>query len=203
MNLAVGLGGSHLLGRKQMSGEEPVKISLLPYDVLNCRSSWATPKLAPSLSLGTRSLKKSLPFRSAWGMGCGEGEAEPGFLLALSRAQPAQGWVSLSFVPTHGPPQSHGEFILVPVPPAGLAQCCGTPIVWAGYARPCPAHVAGEPGPQVYLDVLLNSPLILHRGVLSAVFAHRCFLQLCDVHPLLPRCHAVAHPEGRALCLAL
>lgn len=64
-----------------MSGKELMEVSIPPCNFSTCSSFWATPQLAPALSLGIRSLKKSLPFRSAWAMGYGEGEAEPGFLL--------------------------------------------------------------------------------------------------------------------------
>ena len=155
--------GTLLLGRSEMSGKEPMEISVLPWNFSTCSSSWATPQLAPASSLGTRSLKKSLPFRSAWGMGYGEGEVEPGFLLVwlpcwllestklntefcCSRAQPPQGWVSLSFVPTHEPPQCHGGFALDPASPASPVQCCGTPVAWTGCAIPRHAQLMGQGG---------------------------------------------------------
>lgn len=62
----------------------------------------------------------------------------------------------------------------------------------------CGVAVQHHTMPKCTLDVLLNTPLISHSGALSAESAHHCFLQLCDVHTLLPRCHAVAHPQGRA-----
>jgi len=58
-----------------------MEVSTLQCHFSTCRSSWAIPQLAPASSLGTRSLKTSLPFRSAWGLGYGEGETEHGFLL--------------------------------------------------------------------------------------------------------------------------
>lgn len=54
-----------------MSGKELMDTSIIPCNFSTCSSSWATPQPAPASSLGTRSFKMSLPFRSAWGMGYG------------------------------------------------------------------------------------------------------------------------------------
>jgi len=89
-------------------------------------------------------------------------------------------------------------------------SCQPSPVLWhlnsVGWLRntmPCPAHGTEGLGPHIYSDVLLSCPLTLCRGALPAGSAHRCFLQLCDVCPLLPGHHAVAHCQGRASHLAL
>lgn len=174
-----GLGYRPLLGRSEMSGKELMDTSILPCHFSTCRSSWATPQLALALSLGTRSFRMSLPSRSAWGTGCGngmwEGGADPGFLGFLlawlgpgghgvecswSRAQTAQGWVSLSFLPTHRPPRCHGGSCQSCQPGSVLwhpmASSCGTrdrspsalrraaqpsfnPLLWCLACRLCPS----------------------------------------------------------------
>lgn len=91
----------------------------------------------------------------------------------------------------------HEGFALVPVPSASLAECCGIPVVWAGCAVPLHAM----PDAQGCQDVWLSSALTL--CALPADPAHHCFLQLCDVHPLLPWCHAVAYSQGKVSLLNL
>lgn len=148
-----------------------MEIAVLQCNFFPCSTSWATPQLAPALSLGTHSLKMSLPSRSVkeWGMGHGEVFFWSASLLGpgehrakcsqicCGRAQPSQRWISLSCVPTCGLPQCHRGFALVPVPPASLAGCCGTPAVWAGCAVP---HHA-QPGACGCWNVWLSCPLTL------------------------------------------